>query len=46
MQINFIEECQKVLDDEFDGKKTFIGLYHNEINTTFMSFRQEMGMFG
>lgn len=38
MQINFIEECQKLLDDEFDGKKTFIGLYHNEINTTFYVF--------
>lgn len=38
MQINFIEECQKVLDDEFEGKQTFIGLYHNEINTTFYVF--------
>ena len=26
------------LDDEFEGKQTFIGLYHNEINTTFYVF--------
>lgn len=38
IQLNFIEECQKVLDDEFDGKQTFIGIYQNEINTTFFLF--------
>lgn len=38
LQLDFINECQKALNDEFEGRKTFFGLRNSTVHTTFYLF--------